>query len=97
MALARSALGAGIRVADLLDEVAAEGYVTLRRMVDAVLAAVGPLGDVLQCAFGAAGQVGGDLARRTLLAVCCAGEHVGATLDWAVEAGEDVFEAVPRA
>ena len=91
------ALAAGIRVSDLLQEVAAEGYSALRGKVSAVLDAAGPLGDVLRLALGAAGRVGGDLVRRRLLAVRYAREHVGPAPDWAVGAGGDAFEAVLRA
>ena len=92
-----AAIAAGIAAATLLVEVAGGTYWTLRKMVNGILKALGPVGEVLDWALSQAESAVSEIWHRTLAAIRYAGGALTDALDWAAARGRDALEAVVRA
>jgi phage-related protein len=93
----KAALAAGIAIAELLGAVASDGYFVLRKIVNGIFEALGPIGDVLDWALTAVEEFVGDIWHATLTALRYAGAAIGDALDWALEKGTAALESVIRA
>ncbi|NLE97520.1 MAG: hypothetical protein GX596_05965 [Propionibacterium sp.] len=91
--MVEAALRAGAALADLLTEAAKHTYFTLRKMVFAVADAVG-LGEVMRWAADRLEHMAENLFHDVLSALRYVGARLKDVLDWAVEASQEVFDAV---
>ncbi len=72
----------------------AETYWIIRKVVNGIIEAAGPVGEVLDWVLSAAEDFVGDIWHQALTALRYAGATMTEALDWALDAGLDALEAV---
>jgi hypothetical protein len=88
---------AGLKVADLLAQAVAKSYFVFRKMVNGILKALGPVGDVLDWVITQAANVVDRLYREAVLAINFVKKSVDEVLEWAAAKSVAAFEAVVKA
>ena len=97
MKLVDAALRAGAAVAGLLAEVAGASYFVLRKMVNAVIKATGPFGEILDWALTRLESFAEDVFHSVLTAARYAGAKLTEALDWVVDKGTQAIKAMVNA
>jgi hypothetical protein len=87
-----AALAAGAKAVDFLEAVASSTYFEFRRIVNGVLQALGPVGDVLDWLLDRGEQLASALWREAVLAIRFVKKGVSEVLDWAATQAQDVFD-----
>jgi hypothetical protein len=82
----------GAAVVDILEAVAGASYFVMRKLVNAVLQALGPVGDVFEWLLDRGEDLASGLWRDVALAVRFVKESVTEILDWAAAQTEALFE-----
>ena len=88
---------AGLKVADMLAQALAKSYFVFRKMVNGVLKALGPVGDVLDWVPTQAAPAADRLYREAVLAIRYVKKSVDEVLEWAAAKTAAVFEGIVKA
>ncbi len=87
-------LALGKTVAEILAEVVEATYWQLRRIVNGIVKALGPIGDILEWAWNQVGAAADQLLRSVMKAIRYAGGVLTGALEWAYDKGTAAMEAV---
>lgn len=90
----RAAMQVGVRIAALLEPVAERSYWAFRRIVNGILRAGRPIAEILDWVREKADAVGSLLWRRAVLVIRYARGTLSAVLDWMVDKGREVIQAI---
>ena len=81
--LIEAALAVGAAVVDILETIAKASYFVFRKIINAVLQALGPVGDILGWLLDRAEDLASALWREAVLAIRFVKKSVSEILDWA--------------
>ena len=91
-----AALAAGATVAAILDSVASAGYFVFRKMVNGILQALGPVGDIFEWLIARGEHLGSTLWRETVLAINYVKKSITEIMDWAMSKTKAIFDTILR-